>query len=94
MDQNYTLSVTDADGNTIIAGEGKVKVFYYLAENAAAELEELGSGVDVTATIRHGDTQVLNATIDAESAASLIKGRSLRIRRSLATPAENAPTVG
>lgn len=81
---NYAITVTDADGNTIIAGEGPVRVFYYLAENAAAMLEELGGNVDATVTITHGEDRILGATIDAESAASLVKGRSLKVRRSLA----------
>lgn len=81
---NYVITVADADGNTLIAGEGPVKVFYYIAESAAAMLEDLGAEAEVTATITHGDVRILGATIDAESAASLIKGRSLKVRRSLA----------
>lgn len=90
---NYVITVADADGNTLIGGEGPVKVFYYLAEHAAAMLEDLGAEVEVTATISHGETRILGATIDAESAASLIKGRSLKVRRGLAS-AEEPATVG
>jgi hypothetical protein len=93
MDQNYKLSATDQDGNVIIAGEGPVLVLYYLAEKATAALEDLGVDVDATVNISHGDAKILAATIDAESAASLIKGRVLKLRRSLA-PAETTPTVG
>lgn len=90
MDQNYAINVTDNEGNVVIAGEGPVLVLYYLAEKATAALEELGSEVDATVNITHGDKKILGATIDAESAASLIKGRVLKLRRSLATPEEPA----
>lgn len=81
---NYAISVKDAEDNILIAGEGPVLVFYYLAEKAAAMLEELGADADATVSISHGEERILGATIDAESAASLIKGRALRVRRSLA----------
>lgn len=90
---NYAINVQNADGSVLIAGEGPVLVLYYLAEKAAALLEDLGADVDATATITHGDKKILGATIDAESAASLIKGRVLKLRRSLATEENQAATV-
>ena len=94
MSENYTINVADADGNVVIAGEGPVLVLYYLAEKAQAMLEELGTEVEVSATIASPDKKILGATIDAESAASLIKGRVLKLRRSLASTAEAPATIG
>jgi hypothetical protein len=90
---NYAIDVKDTDGNVIIAGEGPVLVLYYLAEKAQAMLEDLGTEVEVTANITSPEKKILGATIDAESAASLIKGRVLKLRRSLAA-AEEPATVG
>lgn len=89
---NYAISVKDSEDNVIIAGEGPVLVLYYLAEKAQAMLDELGNNVDATVYIGHGEDRILGATIDAESAASLIKGRVLKLRRSLAST-EPAETV-
>lgn len=92
MDTIYTIDVMDEFGNAVIGGKGKVYVLYYIAEKAALELEELGSEVQVAAKITAGDKTLLNATIDADSMAGIIKAKSLKVRRELAS-AENTETV-
>lgn len=93
---NYTIKVTDAQDKTLLAAEGHSRVLFYMAQVAVEELEAIGKKdpeADATVAIFHGDTRLLNVTIDADSAAGLIKNRVNKLRVALKA-AENGPTAG
>lgn len=93
---NFNITVTDADGKTLLAAEGPQRVLFYLAQVAVETLEEIGKkdpDADATVSIYQGDTRHLNVTIDADSAAGLIKNRVNKLRVALKA-AENGTAAG
>lgn len=93
---NFTINVTDAAGKTILAGEGSQRVLFYLAQVAVETLEEIGKNdpeADASVSIYQGETRHLNVTIDADSAAGLIKNRINKLRVTLKAAEQAAPTV-
>jgi hypothetical protein len=89
MNFNISVQAVDAD-EVIVSGSGDQRVLNYLSNVGVEALEALDETAEVTVGITQGTTKVLSFTGDADTAATVLKGKVTKLRRAAAA-ASNAP---